>query len=262
MESLNSALESKGEFYCKVGILIAKFYTHDYSGQIRRRFHNCFWSLCDVVFPPATPPQEIFPADHYSRRTVSAALFTTKFCLPTMSATDVAGNIGRHLIWTQTASSPIVLLLLPAKGIVLPRCCDSYAVFCTFFSVANTLWNVVSVFIVLTCACQITGVILLSLFSFTLSPVASVAGEIFTVAAVASSSFGVRQRNLAGTLFRGKFGSFHVLFLCVHSILVFLTSQCPICGVECAYALCRGSRGESDLNGSPREGFTMCTICV
>ena len=235
---------------------------HDYSGQIRRHFHSCFRSSCGVVFPPATPPQEIFPASHCSRRIVSAALFTTEFCLPTMSATDVAGNIERHLIWTQTASSPFVLLLLPTGGIVLPRCCDSYAIFCTFFSVANTLWNAVLVFIVLTCACQITGVILLSLFSFTLLPVASATGEIFTAAAVASSSFGVRQRNLAGMLLRGKFGSLHVLFVCVHSILVFMASQCPICGVQCAYAPCRGSRGESGLNGSPREGFTMCTICV
>ena len=160
------------------------------------------------------------------------------------------------------ASSPFVLLLLPAGGIVLPRCCDSCAVFCTFFSVANTLSNAVLVFIVLTYACQIIGFILLSLFSFTLLPVASATGETFTAAAVASSSFGVRQRNLAGTFLRGKFGSLHVLFLCVHSILVFMTSQCPICGVECAYAPCRGSRGESGLNGSPREGFTICTICV
>ena len=235
---------------------------HDYSGKIRRRFHSCFRSSCGVVFPPATPLQEIFPTGHYSRRTVSAALFTTEFCLPTMSATDVAGNIGRHLICTRTASSPFVLLLCPAGGIVLPRCCDSCAIFCTFFSVANTLWNAVSVFIVLTYACQITGVILLSLFSFTLLPVASATSEIFTAAAVASSSFGVRQRNLADTLLRGKFGSLHVLFVCVHSILVFMTSQCPICGVQCAYAPCRGSRGESGLNGSPREGFTMCTICV
>ena len=181
---------------------------------------------------------------------------------PTMSATDVAGNIGRHLIWTRTASSPFVLLLLPARDIVLPRCCDSCAIFCTFFSVANTLWNAVSVFIVLTSACQITGVILLSLFSFTLLPVASAIGEIFTTAAVASSSFGVRQRNLAGTLLQGKFGSLHVLFVCVHSILVFMTSQCPICRVQCAYAPCRGSRGESGLNGSPCEGFTICTICI
>ena len=135
---------------------------HDYSGQIRRRFHSCFWSLCGVVFPPATPPQEIFPAGHCSRRTVSAALFTTEFYLPMMSATDVADNIGRHLIWTRTASSPFVLLLLPARDIVLPHCCDSCAVFRTFFSIANTLWNAVSVFIVLTCACQIIGVILLS----------------------------------------------------------------------------------------------------
>ena len=179
-----------------------------------------------------------------------------------MSATDVAGNIGRHFIWTRTASSPFVLLLLPAGGIVLPRCCDSCAVFCTFFSVANTLWNAILVFIVLTCACQITGVILLSLFSFTLLLVASATGEIFTAAAVASSSFGVCQRNLTGTLLRGKFGSLHVLFVCVHSILVFMISQCPICGVQCAYAPCRGSHGESGLNGSPREGFTMCTICV
>ena len=205
---------------------------------------------------------KIFPAVHCSRRTVSAALFTTEFCLPTMSATDVAGNIGRHLIWTRTASSPFLLLLLPTGGIVFPRCCDSCAVFRTFFSIANTLWNAGSVFIVLTCACQISGVILVSLFSLTLLPVASATAEITTAAAVASSSFGVRQRNLAGTLFRGKFGSLHVLFLCVHSILVFMTSQCPICGVECAFTPCQGSHGESGLNGSRREGFTMCTICV
>ena len=155
-----------------------------------------------------------------------------------MSTTDVAGNIGRHLIWTRTASSPFLLLLLPAGGIVLPRCCDSCAVFHTFFSVANTLWNVGSVFIVLICACQISGIILVSLFSFTLLPIASAIAEISTVAAVASSSFGVRQRNLAGTLFRGKFGSLHMLFLCVHSILVFMTSKCPIYGVECAFAPC------------------------
>ena len=176
--------------------------------------------------------RKFFPAGHCSRRTVSAALFTTEFCLPTVSATYVAGNIGRHLIWTRMASSPFLLLLLPAGGIVLPRCCDSCAVFCTFFSVANTLSNAVLVFIVLTCACQITGVILLSLFSFTLLLVVSATGEIFTAAAVASLSFGVHQRNLAGTLLRGKFGSLHVLFLCVHSILVFMTSQCPICGVD------------------------------
>ena len=179
-----------------------------------------------------------------------------------MSATDVASNIGRHLIRIQTASSPFVLLLLLARVIVLPRCCHRCAVFHTFFSVANTLWNAVLVFIVLTSACQITGVILLSLFSLTLSPVASASGKIFTAAAVVSSSFGVRQRNLAGTLLRGTFGSLHVLFLCVHSILVFMTSQCPICEVECVYASCQGSRGESDCNGSPREGFTMCTIFV
>ena len=127
---------------------------------------------------------------------------------------DVASNIGRHLIWTQTTSSPFVLLLLLAGGIVLPRCCDSCAVFRTFFSIANTLWNAVSVFIVLTCACQITGVILLSLFSFTLLPVASATGEIFTAAAVASLSFGVRQRNLTGTLLRGN------LVLCMCSLYV------------------------------------------
>ena len=235
---------------------------HHYSGQIRQRFHSCFRSSCGLVFPPATRPQEIFPVVHCSRRTLSAALFTTEFCLPTMSATDVGGNIGRHLIWTQTASSPFLLLLLPAGGIVLPRCCDSCAVFRTFFSVANTLWNAGLVFIVLTSACQISGVILVSLFSFTLLPVASATAEISTAAAVVSSSFGVRQRNLAGTLLRGKFGSLHVLFLCVHSILVFITSQCLICGVECAFAPCRRSRGESGLNSSRHEGFTMCTICV
>ena len=122
--------------------------------------------------------RKFFPAVHCSRRTISAALFTTEFCLPTMSAADVAGNIGRHLIWTRTASFPFLLLLLPVRGIVFLRCCDSCAVFRTFFSVANTLWNTGSVFIVLTCACQISGVILVSLFSLTLLPVASATAEI------------------------------------------------------------------------------------
>ena len=38
---------------------------------------------------------EIFPAGHCAQATISA-LFIREFCLPRISATDVAGSIGRH----------------------------------------------------------------------------------------------------------------------------------------------------------------------
>ena len=42
-------------------------------------------------------PQENFPTGHCAQAIVSTTLFTREFCLPTISATDVAGSIGRHL---------------------------------------------------------------------------------------------------------------------------------------------------------------------
>ena len=63
-------------------------------------------------------------------------------------------------------------------------------------------------------------------------------------------------------LLRGTFGSLHVLFVCVHSIFVFTTYQCPIYGVKCAGAPYQRSRGESDCNGSRRRCFTMSRICA
>ena len=39
---------------------------------------------------------EIFSTSHCAQATVSAALFTREFCLPRISATDVAGSIRRH----------------------------------------------------------------------------------------------------------------------------------------------------------------------
>ena len=40
------------------------------------------------------------------------------------------------------------------------------------------------------------------------------------------------KKYLVGTLLKGTFGSLHVLFLCVHSIFVFMTFHCPICRVN------------------------------
>ena len=77
------------------------------------------------------------------------------------------------LICTQTASSRVVLLLLPAGSILLPRSCLCCAVFRTFLSTANTLWNAILAFVVVTSTCQIIGVILLSFYLVTLSPVGS-----------------------------------------------------------------------------------------
>ena len=139
---------------------------HQCSGQIRRRFHSRFLARDSVA-------HEIFPAGHYAQATVSVALFTRECCLPTISATDVVGSIGRHPHLDPNGSSLVVLLFLLASGILLPRSCHRCAIFRTFLSAANTLWNAVSAFVVITSACRIIGVILLSLFSVMLSPVGS-----------------------------------------------------------------------------------------
>ena len=99
------------------------------------------------------------------------------------------------LIRTRTASSRVLLLLLPAGGILLPYSCLRCAGFCTFLSAANTLWNAVSAFVVVTSACQIIGVILLSLFSVTLSHVGSATETSSERTVLRSSHFCVRQRN-------------------------------------------------------------------
>ena len=72
--------------------LFAEFHMHQCTGQTRRRFHGHFRSLYPIVFPPV---HQIFPASHCAQATVSA-LFIREFCLPRISATDVAGSIGRH----------------------------------------------------------------------------------------------------------------------------------------------------------------------
>ena len=154
-------------------ILFAKFHMHQYSGQTRRRFHGRFRSSCPIIFPPATLSYtKFFPLVTVHKQEFlhcsygnSAFRGYQPWMLP--EASDVT------LIRTRTASSPVVLLLLPAGGILLPCSCHRCAIFHMFFSAANTLWNVVLAFIVVTSACQITGVILLSLFAVTLSPVGS-----------------------------------------------------------------------------------------
>ena len=153
-------------------ILLAKFHMHQCIGQTRWRFHGRFQSSCPIVFPPATPSYTKFfpPVTVHKQQFLHCSYenFAFRRYQPRMlGASDVT------LIQTQTASSPVVLLLLPAGGILLPRSCHRCAFFRAFLSAANTLWNAVSTFIVVTSACRITGLILLSLFSVTLLPVGS-----------------------------------------------------------------------------------------
>ena len=156
-------------------MLFAEFYIHQCSGKIRRRFHSRFRSLCPIVFPPATRSHtKIFPlvTMHKQQCQLHCSLGNSAFrryqprMLP--GASDVT------LVHTRTASSRVLLLLFPASGILLPRSCLRCAGFRTFLSAANTLWNAVSAFVVVTSVCRIIGVILLSLFSVTLSLVGSV----------------------------------------------------------------------------------------
>ena len=134
-------------------ILFAEFHMHQCTGQTRRRFHGHFRSLCPIIFPPATPSYtKFFPPVtvhkqqflHYSYGNSAFRGYQPRM-LP--GASDVT------LIRTRTASSPVVLLLLPAGGILLPRSYHRCVVFCAFLSAANTLWNAVSAFVVVTSAC-------------------------------------------------------------------------------------------------------------
>ena len=121
-------------------ILFVEFHMHQCSGQSRRRVHGRFRSSCPIVFPPATPSYtKFFPPVtvhkqqfqlHCSYRNSAFRGYQPRMLL---GASDVT------LIRTRTASSPVVLLLLPAGGILLPRSCHRCAVFRTFLSAANTL---------------------------------------------------------------------------------------------------------------------------
>ena len=155
-------------------MLFAEFYMHQCSGKIRRRFHSRFRSLCPIVFPLVTGSHtKIFPPVTVHKQQCqlhcSHGNSTFRRYQPRMlsRASDVT------FIRTRTASSRVLLLLLPASGILPSRSCLRCAGLGTFLSAANTLWNAVSAFVVVTSACRIIGVILLSLFSVTLSPVGS-----------------------------------------------------------------------------------------
>ena len=134
-------------------ILFAEFHMHQCTGQTRRRFHGHFRSSCPIVFPPATPSYTKFfsPVTVHKQQFLHCSYGNSAFrgyqprMLP--GASDVT------LIRTRTTSSPIVLLLLPTGGILLHRSCHRCAVFCAFLSAANTLWNAVSAFVVVTSAC-------------------------------------------------------------------------------------------------------------
>ena len=131
------------------------------------------------------------------------------------------------LIRTRTASCRVVLLLLPVGGILLPRSSHCCTVFRAFLSAANTVSNAVSAFVVVTSASP-----LLSLLAVTLSPVRSETERSSEWTVFLCGHFLCVKKDLAGTLLRGTFGSLHVLFLCVHSVFVFMSCHCPICGVE------------------------------
>ena len=134
-------------------ILFAEFHMHQCTGQTRRRFHGHFRSSCPIVFPPATPSYTKFfpPVTVHKQQFLHCSYGNSAFrgYQPRMllGASDVT------LIRTRTASSPVVLLLLPAGGILLPHSCHRCAVFRAFLSAANTLWNAVSAFVVVTSAC-------------------------------------------------------------------------------------------------------------
>ena len=154
-------------------ILFAEFHMHQCSGQSRGRFHGRFWSSCPIVFAPATLSYtKIFPpVTVHKQQFLHCSYENSAFrgYQPRM----LPGALDVTLIRTRMASFPVVLLLLPAGDILLPCSCHRCAVFRTFLFAANTLWNAVSAFIVVTSSCRITRVILLSLFSVTLSPVGS-----------------------------------------------------------------------------------------
>ena len=141
---------------------------HQCTGQTRRRFHGQFRSSCPIVFPPATPSYTKFfpPVSVHKQQFLHCSYGNSAFqgyqprMLP--GASDVT------LIRTRTASSLIVLLLLPAGSILLPCSCHRYAVFRAFLSAANTLSNAISAFVVVTSASA-----LLSLLAVMLSPVGS-----------------------------------------------------------------------------------------
>ena len=134
-------------------ILFAEFHMHQRTRQTRRRFHGHFWSSCPIVFPPATSSYTKFfpPVTVHKQQFLHCSYgnFAFRGYQPRMlpGASDVT------LIRTRTTSSPVVLLLLPTGSILLPRSCHRCAVFCAFLSAANTLWNAVSAFVVVTSAC-------------------------------------------------------------------------------------------------------------
>ena len=170
---------------------------HKCSGQIRQRFHSCFWSLCPVIFllvnpshrkffPPVTVHDQQFGL-HCSHGNSAFRRYQPRMLLATLDIT---------LIWTRTTSFLIVLLFLPAGAILFPHCCHRYVVFRTFLSTPNTFWSAVSVFVVVTSACRITELHSAVLVFLYVVACCIRDQEIFTVAGVALLSFGVSdQRN-------------------------------------------------------------------
>ena len=129
--------------------------------------------------------------------------------------------------------------------------------FGTVFCALHTLRNAILVFVVVTSICQIIGVILLSSFSFTLSIATFVTERSSQRLMLPFHHSMCVRKKVAGTLCTWTFCSLHVFFLCVQSILILMTFQCPFCGVKCTDVPYHGSRAESDCNGSHCKGFTM-----
>ena len=140
----------------------------------------------------------------------------------------------------------------------LPECCHRCNFFCLLSFALGSLVNVVSLFVVVTSACQIAGVIPLSSFSFTLSNSASVIVTSSRCPVLASHHLPCITKNIAGTLCMGTLCSLHVFFRYVQSIFLVITFQCPLYGVNCALVPYQGNLGKSDCNGSHWKGFMMC----
>ena len=153
-------------------------------------------------------PQEIFPAGHCPQAIVSVALFTREICLLTISAIDVAGNIGRHLHpdpngllpscptsppYRRYSSSPLLSSLRRFSHILVYNKYPlehGFGLHCCHLCMPNyRSHSAVLVFRYVVASCVRDR-------------------EIFRVAGVALSSFGVRQRNTS-----------RVRFLVGHSVL-------------------------------------------
>ena len=236
---------------------------HQCSGQIRWRFHSRFRSSCPIVFPPMTRSYTKF--SHRSLCTSNS--FSCTVHTGILPSDDISHGCCREHRTSPSSgpeqpppelscfSSLSAIFFFPILVIATPffaHSCLQQIPFGTRFwpLMLSPLYAELRESFCCPCFrlhCRLLGP----------RPRDLQSGRCCALVTLCAS-----KKYLVGTLFRGTFGSLHVLFLCMHSIFIFMTSHCPICGVECAYSPCRGSRGECNCNGSRRKGFTMSTTCA